>query len=306
MNCCEYRIPSSDDGIHIYVKRKYTKISKENPIIICHGASWSPSTVYDLKLTCDVYKEVSFMDLLALAGYDVYYLDYRVMGKSGYPDWLLKTNNQIGKTSYNSHQDCVNDLKDVIDFFKLDKVHLIGWSTGTSVISMYHLQNKNKVKSLMLHGPKNRKVINEFLLPLFVFTKDSLTNSAPFVNKRAGKNPNYIKNVPLYYIKTWWDAILNSTKNPIVCKGMHNEMAKTWCSGIDLFKIEDITCPTMVVSGDYDDLTPIEDCREVFNRISSEKKEFYVCKSSGHYSAIEPKRAELLAKYLGFLEVSVD
>ena len=72
----DFMIPSDELGINIYVRNKRlastTQFHKENVLLFVHGATYPSETGFDLRLD-----GLSWMDVLAQQGFDVYMLDIR-------------------------------------------------------------------------------------------------------------------------------------------------------------------------------------------------------------------------------------
>ena len=80
----EMMVPAADLGIEIYVRNKFpaemTAYRSERTALFVHGATYPSSAAFDLALD-----DMSWMDYIALRGYDVYLLDLRGYGKSTRP-----------------------------------------------------------------------------------------------------------------------------------------------------------------------------------------------------------------------------
>ena len=80
----EFMVPSGDAGINLYVRNKRlkstTSFNKDNVVLFVHGATYPSETGFDLRLD-----GLSWMDVMAQQGYDVYLVDIRGYGKSTRP-----------------------------------------------------------------------------------------------------------------------------------------------------------------------------------------------------------------------------
>jgi hypothetical protein len=80
----EFMVPSGDAGINLYVRNKRlkstTSFNKDNVVLFVHGATYPSETGFDLRLD-----GLSWMDVMAQQGYDVYMVDIRGYGKSTRP-----------------------------------------------------------------------------------------------------------------------------------------------------------------------------------------------------------------------------
>jgi pimeloyl-ACP methyl ester carboxylesterase len=150
----EMMVATADLGIEIYVRNKFpaemTAYRSERTVLFVHGATYPSSAAFDLALD-----GMSWMDYIALRGYDVYLLDLRGYGKSTRPKEMAedpKANPPIvnGTTA-------VKDISAVIEFIlrrrNVSKLHLIGWSWGATLIATYGAHNPDKVERLVQYGP---------------------------------------------------------------------------------------------------------------------------------------------------------
>jgi len=146
-------VQASDPGIQIYVRNKHpkamTKYSSERIVLFVHSATYPSEAVFDLELD-----GFTWMDFIAQRGWDVYLMDVRGYGKSTLPpemDRPAAESKPIATTN-----DAVKDVAQVVDFiFKrsgVDKVNLIGYAWGTTIMGSYTAKNNNKVAKLVLHG----------------------------------------------------------------------------------------------------------------------------------------------------------
>ena len=109
----EMMVKSPDAGIEIYVRNKrpvgMTTFRSDRTLLFVHGATYPAHAAFDLRLG-----EYSWMEYIALRGYDVYLLDVRGYGKSTRPKEMAedaKNNPPIvrGDTA-------VKDIGTVVDF----------------------------------------------------------------------------------------------------------------------------------------------------------------------------------------------
>src|SRR5438477_12365910 len=84
-----YRIPSADPGIELYIRNKHpaatTSFSADRILLYVHGATYPAETAFDLPLGGR-----SMMDFIAEQGWDVYLVDVRGYGGSTRPPEMDK------------------------------------------------------------------------------------------------------------------------------------------------------------------------------------------------------------------------
>jgi alpha-beta hydrolase superfamily lysophospholipase len=85
----DYFIPSDTAGINLHLRRKHLAelgpFSAERTLLLMHGATFSSGSLFDAPMG-----GASFMDQLALSGFDAYAVDVRGYGSSTWPPQTVK------------------------------------------------------------------------------------------------------------------------------------------------------------------------------------------------------------------------
>lgn len=138
----------------------------------------------------------SFMDTLAMNGYDSWGVDFIGQGKSSYPKEMKENPARSGKYPLRAEQ-AVEQLDIAVKFIQkqtgAESVSLLGWSWGSVVAASYSIKYPYKINKIILYG-----AMHSFLLP--EFTKPFVGKNNEFNNKL----PDY-QNIP-------WEAILSHWK----------------------------------------------------------------------------------------------
>src|SRR5207253_1966368 len=99
---------------------------------------------------------VSWMDFIARRGFDVWLVDLRGYGRSTRPPEMSEPpekNPPIVRTDT-----AVRDVTAAIDFILhkrgIEKLDLMGWSWGTTIMGSYAAANPSKVERLVLYAPQ--------------------------------------------------------------------------------------------------------------------------------------------------------
>jgi pimeloyl-ACP methyl ester carboxylesterase len=150
----EFMVPS-DPGIQVYVRNKHPRdVSQFGPakiVLYVHGATYPSETAFDLPLD-----GVSWMDYIAQRGYDVYLVNIRGYSRSSKPPEMSEPpekNEPLVRTDT-----AVRDVAAAVEFIRkrrgVEKINLIGWSWGTSIMGKYTTLNNDKVQKLVLYAPQ--------------------------------------------------------------------------------------------------------------------------------------------------------
>ena len=147
-------VPALDPGIEIYVRNKraadMATFRPERTVLYVHGATYPASTSFDLALD-----GFSWMDYLAARGYDVYLLDVRGYGRSTRPPEMASRPD--AHPPIVRSEVAIRDIGAVVDFIlrrrDIQRLCLIGWSWGTTLMATYTTRNAGKVERLALYAP---------------------------------------------------------------------------------------------------------------------------------------------------------
>src|SRR5258708_1023307 len=150
----EFMVPASDPGISLYVRNKHpegvNRFAADKILLYVHGATYPAETAFDLKVG-----GLSWMDYIARRGYDVYLGDVRGYGKSTRPPEMDQPAPDNAPMVHAAA--AVKDVGSAVEFIRkrrgVDKINLIGWSWGTSIMGWYTAQNNDKVNKLVLYAP---------------------------------------------------------------------------------------------------------------------------------------------------------
>ena len=145
--------------------------SKPHVVLFVHGG-FSPSNVaYDL----DYKDDYSFMRVLARAGHDVFAMTHTAYGSSPKPMMDDPCNVDIASqhhliphilkektaprypfklvSSRTEHDEVETVVKFIMDLRKVERISMIGWSTGTPRAGGFAAMHPDKVDKLVLYGP---------------------------------------------------------------------------------------------------------------------------------------------------------
>ena len=130
----DYYVAARDPGIQLYVRNKrphsMATFAPDRILLFVHGATYPSETSFDLQLA-----DLSWMDYIALRGYDVYLMDVRGYGRSTRPlemNQLAIEHGPIVNTDI-----AVKDFGVVVEHILtrrgVSRITLLGWSWGTVI-----------------------------------------------------------------------------------------------------------------------------------------------------------------------------
>jgi pimeloyl-ACP methyl ester carboxylesterase len=315
----EFMVPATDAGIQLYVRNKHPqgvqKFAADKILLYVHGATYPSETAFDLRLN-----GLSWMDYIAQRGYDVYLVDLRGYGKSTRPpemDHPAEQGEPIVRTST-----AVKDVGSAVDFILkrrgVQKINLLGWSWGTSIMGWYTAQNNDKVSKLVLYAPQ--WVRN---------SGASLTDSGAklgayrSVSREAAKGrwltgvPENKKAdlIPAGWFEAWADATfatdpVGAKQTPPVLRAPNGVVAdgrEYWGAGKALYDPAQIRVPTFLAHAEWDADLPSYMLHAYFAKLTNAPYKRYVEIGEGTHTVImEKNRMQLFQAVQQFLDEQLE
>jgi pimeloyl-ACP methyl ester carboxylesterase len=151
----EMMILSDTAGIKLFVRNKrradLSGFASDKTVLFVAGSTYPASTSFDLPL-----QGMSWMDHLAGEGYDTYLVDIRGYGNSTRPTQMAAPaadNEPIVGTPV-----AVRDIATTVAFIRsrrgVDKINLIGWSWGATLMASFTSDHSEAVNRLVLLAPQ--------------------------------------------------------------------------------------------------------------------------------------------------------
>jgi pimeloyl-ACP methyl ester carboxylesterase len=308
----EFRVPALDPGIELYVRNKraatMTKFSAEKTIVFVHGATYPSETAFDLPLD-----GISWMDYLARRGYDVWLLDLRGYGLSTRPPEMNQAPEQNAPLTTGAVAQ--RDLDAVIDFVRkrrgIDRVNLLGWSWGTTLMATFATRHPDKVARLVLYAPQ--------------FVRDNAVSGAPpavpktayRVVNRAQAKDRWLNRVPAHARDTlipagWFEAWADATfaTDPAgggqtlrAPNGVFVDSGNSWWIGKPYYDPAQITAPTLLIVGEWDADTPSYMAKALHERLTrTPYKRLTIVPEGTHTILMERNRMRLFEEVQRFFD----
>ena len=246
----------------------------KKPIILIHGLSSSKEAMYIFR---DQLKD----------DYRVITLDARGHGESTHPlEYTL--------------EDHVSDILEVIKQLELDEVDVLGYSMGSYIALALAEENCENINHLILlcTNPTSRVSSVSYLLSKKGLDYSKISRSDMFkAIYDSFLAPSTLKKIASGEFK------LNTSSSSYTIPELSPEEKAAELKSISNFdnskKYDSVTCKTLVIGAEYDQILPYELGQEVAESI--ENAEFKLIKDAGHMVAYE-KTEELLSTIKEFLE----
>ncbi len=314
----EMMVPALDPGIDIYVRNKrpaeMRSFRPARTVLFVHGATYPAHTTFDLPLD-----GLSWMDIIAARGYDVYLLDLRGYGKSTRPKEMAEppaANPPIVRT-----ETAVRDISAAVDFIlrrrNVARLVLIGWSWGTFSCPAYAVQDPDKVERLVLYAPiwigmTGRLAVAEpgRRLPCYRTVTREEARERWYGGVPEDKKATLI---PAGVFDAWAEATFASDPDgarmtPPVLRapnGVMQDCAEYWWAGAGkaYYDPAKITAPTLLVTAAWDNDVPPLMARTLFPLLKNSPGKRLVELGQGTHSVMmETNRFDLFTAVQAFLD----
>lgn len=252
----------------------------DNPkgiVLFIHGRTWSGVPDFDLQVKGE---DLSLMDGLIEKGYTTYALDLR--GYGGTPR---------DATEWNTPKKAANDILNVIDWISSQnnnqKVHLFGWSNGSTLSLLASQTRAERIASLTLFGfwldldyafqespediqLKKAKTTAESAASDFIIP-GSISQKAidKYVEMALASDPIKVD---------WKDEVIYNTLNP-----------------------ESIDLPVLILQGEFDPIAPTDRQAKLFTRLKTGDKSWVVISGGDHAAFMETPRSHFIDAFTGFI-----
>lgn len=264
------------DGHPMAVWNKAVKNPK-GIILFVHGRTWSAVPDFDLQVEGE---ELSLMDGMVAEGYATYAIDLRGYGETPRDSTEWSTPNVAAK-----------DILNVLDWISKQhtgkKVHLFGWSMGSTLSLLATQQNPKNIASLTLFGfwkdmdyqfPENKK--------------------SPVLRKTV----NTAKNAASDFIVP--GSISQKAIDSYVKMALESDPVRVDWKNVQEYNRLDptlITTPTLILQGEFDPIAPTAVQAKLFTRLKTGDKSWVVIAGGDHAAFLETPRKLFISTFEAFI-----
>lgn len=309
-----FTIASDTPGIALYLRNKrpadLRSFSAQRTLLYVHGATYPSETAFDLPL-----EGMSWMDYVACHGWDVYLVDVRGYGRSSRPpemDQPAEHNAPIVDTSV-ALRDVSSAVGHVLARRRLERLNLLGWSWGTSIMATYAAANPDKVQRLVLYAPLWLRQTPSLIGsdgPLGAYRQVSREQARKrwLAGVPADRQADLI---PQGWFEAWADATWATDPaagkwNPPMLRapnGVVKDVREYWAAQRPYYDPRAIRAPTLLVHGEWDQDTPGYMAQAIFGLLENAPwKRLVVIGEGTHTVIMERNRMQLLREVQLFLD----
>ena len=311
----EYMVQSDTPGISLYVRNKHLtgmkKFTAEKTLLYVHGSTYPAETAFDVSLG-----GTSWMEYMASRGYDVWLVDLRGYGKSTRPpemDQPAEQNAPLVRTDV-----AVSDVSSAVDYIlkkrNIQKMNLLGWSWGTTIMGKYTTEHNEKVNKLVLYAPQWLRqggapltdkggALGAYRVASIADAKNRWLTGVP-ENAKASL-------IPEGWFEKWANATFDTdpwgkTQTPKKLRapnGTVQDAREYWTAGKPVYEPKDIRVPVMLVHAEWDADLPSYMMYEYFTKLENAPyKEMLQISEGTHTIIMEKNRMLMFAGVQEFLD----
>ena len=302
-----HKIESRIKGLSLAITHKEPDVALgEYPILLLHGATFPIALSYGYKM-----QGLSWMDNLALNGFDVYGLDFLGYGHS---DRYLEMKLSIteGRPLGRATEIC-DDVDRAVQFILKqtgkDKVYLLGHSWGGTVAALYATRHGDKVAKLILFATvtvRPDSVSYEDISTTF----EAMTPEARINSMKKLTPTEYAIQLEDGMLREWGNTWLAS--DPIAKEQNSIEVKFPSGTSQDIVELKhnkpyylpsEIKVPVLVIRGEWDAYPSNADAENLFRSLKNAPYKKYVVTQKGtHVAHLENHRNELYEEVNLFLK----
>jgi pimeloyl-ACP methyl ester carboxylesterase len=275
-----------------------------SPVLLLHGATFPSANAAAWRIDGH-----SWMDQLAEQGYDVYALDFLGYGTSDrYPEMLSDDSKGPALGDVPSMVQQVERAEGAIAArTRTNRLSLIAHSAGTFAAARYAELHPDTITRLILFGaptPFDPSDVSQSSAIRFfqVSANDQLESFEPRVLTSGRLDAQMFPVWATTYLESDTQSHTRHPASVRVPAGMMaavDEMGRARKLPYDPGKL---TCPTLVIQGEWDAVTPPSSGLWLFERIGAPVKRLVIISQGGHRLHLEKSRLQLYQEVQAFID----
>jgi pimeloyl-ACP methyl ester carboxylesterase len=307
----EVMVPAPQGGGEIFLRGKRPEGLAPNPartLLFVHGPTYPAHSSFDLPLA-----GLSWMDYIAARGFDVWCMDLRGYGRSSRPAAMgqpPEANPPLMRGA-EALADIAAAAAHIRTARNLPSLTHMGWSWGCALMARFTTENPGLVNRLVLHAPQwLREGPSPAGAPTGAYrsvtqaaARASWLNGVPEAARAGLIPPGWFEH---WAGVTWATDPEGLRRNPAMLRapnGVLADSADSWQAGRPWWEPARITCPTLLVTAEWDRDTPPAMATTLFPLLTASPGKRCVLLGEGtHNMMLERNRGALFQAVQVFLE----
>lgn len=245
-------------------------------ILFVHGRTWSGVPDFDLQVEGE---DLSLMDGMVEQGYSTYAVDLRGYGST-----------PRDSTEWASPDKAAKDILNIINWISAEnsskKVHLFGWSMGSTLSLLATQKNARDIASLTLFG----------------YWQDLDIKIPETPNIQLQKSVNTAENAASDFI-TSGNISQKAIDTYVKMALEYDPIRVDWRLESQYNSIDPalITTPVLILQGEFDPIAPTERQVKLFTRLKTADKSWVVISGGDHAAFMEKPRKHFIHSFTEFI-----
>jgi len=252
-------------------------VNAKGVILFVHGRTWSGVPDFDLQVEGE---DLSLMDGMVEQGFSTYAIDLRGYGET-----------PRDSTEWNSPNKAAKDILNVLNWISQNnnhkKIHLFGWSMGSTLSLLATQTNSADIASLTLFG----------------YWQDlDVTIPEDASDLKLKKSINTAKNAASDFIVP--GSISQKAVDTYVKMALESDPIRAdWRNVSQYNNINPalITTPTLILQGEFDPIGPTDKQAKLFTRLKTADKSWVVISGGDHAAFLEKPRPHFIDSFTSFI-----
>lgn len=250
--------------------------SAKGLILLVHGRTWSAVPDFDLQVEGE---DLSLMDGMVEQGYSTYAVDLRGYGET-----------PRDSTEWASPNKAAKDILNILNWISVEnnnkKVHLFGWSMGSTLSLLATQKNAKDIASLTLFG----------------YWQDLDIKLPETPNIQLQKSINTAENAASDFITL--GSISQKAIDTYVKMALEYDPIRVDWRFVSQYNSIDpslITTPVLILQGEFDPIGPTERQVKLFTRLKTANKSWVVISGGDHAAFMETPRNYFIHSFSEFI-----
>lgn len=291
-------------------RRDTGRATSDTTLMLIHGATFSSESLFDVPVD-----GASFMDVLAMAGFDVWAVDARGYGGSTRPaEMAASPDNALPLTRA---QVAARDLASAVEYVlaenDIERLSVVAMSWGGSVAGIYAEQHGKYVEKLVLVAPlwlSNRPLRIDTGQPLAAWRQIRVGafREAWLADVPADRHESVL---PHGWFEQW--AAITAATDPDAAEpgiirapgGALQDVRENWLANSPLYNPSAITAPVLLLRAEWDQDVRVDMMQDLFGRFDNAAHRRWIEIGGGtHMILMEPGRWQAFDEIINFLKAS--